>query len=119
MASSMMSPTAAAIPPKVIRLKLIPSFRIPTSVINTMAGTTLAAANVAGPALQEHVEHDDRQAQPDDDRFPDASHSFAHELRLVVEKRQLHVGRQVVLQARQFLLRGRLAICTVLQLGWP
>ena len=59
----------------------------------------------AAPVFQEEIQNEHRQDEAEDDGVPDAADGVAHELRLVVVKREVHVRRQFLPELLQFRLQ--------------
>ena len=72
-ASSITSPTAAARPPSVIRLKLSPSMRSAMKVTASVTGITSPVTSDVPQSRRNSTMMSDGQQQPDDDRVAHAA----------------------------------------------
>ena len=117
MASSMTTPTAAARPPSVIRLKLMSKSFRKTMVTRMATGITSGGHQGGAPALQEADQHRHREREADQDALGHAGDGVAHQDRLVVERLELDVRRQRLADRARARALTASAICTALPSG--
>ena len=91
MASSRMRPMPAAMPPRVMRLNVMPRKRSARQAMSTVAGITRAATPVAHASARKRNTVATASSRPIADGVAHAVDRFAHQVGLVVEGRELNV----------------------------
>ena len=94
MASSITSPTAAASPPSVIRLKLSPKTRSAMKVTATVAGITSPATSEVPQSRRNTTRMSEARIKSDQDGVAHALDGVVYDFRLVVERLQFDSARQ-------------------------
>ena len=89
MASSITSPTAAASPPSVIRLKLCPSTRSTMNVTAMVAGITSPATSEVPQSRRNRTMISEASTKPEQDGVAHAGDGFVDDFRLIVERPQI------------------------------
>ena len=98
MASSITSPTAAASPPSVIRLKLWPSTRSAMNVMAMVAGITRPATIELPQSRRNSTRMMAARSQSDQDGVAHALDGLLHQIRLIVERRSAYTPLGSVLR---------------------
>ncbi len=93
-ASSMTRPTATAMPPSDMMLRLCPKARITRKVDASTTGTTAAATTPRAHVPERQPEHHEAQEHAERDGVAHARHALFDERRLVVHGRERHAARK-------------------------
>ena len=118
-ASSITSPMAIAIPPRLIRLKVRPMSFIPNTVMAMVSGMLAALMAVMRPWRRKSEEDEHRQERADEHGVAHRADRLAHQRRLVVDALDAHARRACVgLQRAPWSAATLSATASVLPPAW-